>query len=103
MWASQSIRRKLERGAGRHRINLARRPVDAVLDRLKLVGVTVTDDDATAWLAEQWTRNEMVLKARQVHRAAGMYGDAYLLVWPSEADDGQVDIFYDSPLTTRVF
>ena len=37
VFASPAIRRKLERTSGNHRVNLAKRPVDAVLDRLKLV------------------------------------------------------------------
>lgn len=108
VFASPAIKRQLERTSGKHRINLAKRPVDAVLDRLKLSSVSVVgDDDATEWLAEQWRRNEMALEARQIHWACGVYGDAYLHVWPADSDgqpgDQAVDMFYNSPLTTRVF
>jgi hypothetical protein len=108
VFASPAIKRRLEKTSGKHKINLAKRPVDAILDRLELAAVSVAgDDEATEWLAGQWARNEMPLEALEVHWAAGVYGDAYLLVWPSE-DDGEgdgrdVEMYYNSPLTTRVF
>ncbi len=102
IFASPAIQRKLERAGANFRVNLACRPVDAVLERLRLLGMTAPDDVAAAWLAAQWRRGAMRAEAADVHRDAEIYGDAYLTVWPGQRD-GDVDLFHNSPLTTRVF
>jgi hypothetical protein len=55
-----------------------------------------------------WDRNELDIEAPEINEKTLNYGDAYVLVWESD-DDGSdddgpagVDIFYNSPLTTRI-
>ncbi|KPM55747.1 hypothetical protein ACG83_10750 [Frankia sp. R43] len=102
VFASPAIRKKLQATGAHYKINLACRPVDAVLERLRLLGLTSPDKAAADWLAAQWRRNRMRAEVADAHRDAEVYGDAYLLVWPGERD-GDVDVFHNSPLTTRAF
>ncbi|WP_018502996.1 phage portal protein [Parafrankia discariae] len=102
VFASRAVAHRLRKSAPQYRLNLARRPVAAVLDRLTLAAVSAEPDAAGTWLEEQWARNTMGLDALDVHEAACVFGDAYVIVWPGEVE-GDVDIFFNSPLTTRVF
>lgn len=121
-FASIRLRRALERTGITFRFNLAKTPVDVMSDRLEINAVTVQDDDeADQILQKIWERNLMDLESTNIHRRAGEFGDAYLIVWPSDevAEDNpdmrpedlddedqldfqQVDIFYNSPKTTRI-
>lgn len=105
------------------RVNLAKRPVDAVLDRLEIGAVTSPKSSITKILNDKvWMANQLDIEAYDVHWAAETYGDAYVFVWGSggveELEDGEtvdelsgekpqgeagVDIFYNSPLTVRMF
>lgn len=107
VFASPTIRRRLERTGMAYRINMARRPVDAVLDRLELASVAVVGDEAAQaraaaeadpeseptpdavadWWAEQWDANEMDLEAPEIHRTVSIFGDAYLVAWPDDDDE----------------
>jgi hypothetical protein len=122
-FASIRLRRALERTGITFRFNLAKTPVDVMADRLEINAITVPDDEeADQILQEIWDRNMLSLESTNIHRRAGEFGDAYLIVWPS-ADQGQdedpddpesddeamaaldfqnVDIFYNSAKTTRV-
>jgi hypothetical protein len=115
-YASAFMQRLLG-GSESFRINLACRPVDAVLDRLEISAVTCEPDAATAVFKEQvWDANDLDLEAPQIHKAALMFGDSYLFAWESEppADEdeaeledgdqvvGGVDVFYNSPLVARI-
>jgi hypothetical protein len=83
--------------------NFAKTPVDAVTERLQLAAVTSADQAVDKTLQDIWLRNKLALQSRQWIRRVSEYGDAYVLVWPSPDDEGQVDIFYNSPHCTRVF
>lgn len=104
LFVSPTVRRALRNAVGGFDVNLARRPVDAVLDRLRITALTVPDDDgAMRQLVDRvWTPNRMERYAKQIHWAALVYGDAYLIVWPGE-DEGSVELHYNSPIGTRVF
>ena len=121
-FASIRLRRALERTGITFRFNLAKTPVDVMADRLEINAVQVADDDeADQILQKIWERNMMDLESTNIHRRAGEFGDAYAIVWPSDeiAEDNpdmqpedledeqqfdfqQVDIFYNSPKTTRI-
>ncbi len=112
-FASDAIQRALRGGSRDFAVNLAARPVDAVLDRLEIAAVVCEPDEHTATLHERvWEPNELDIEAPQIHDNALTYGDGYLFVWPSETssdDDGEpvaggdgVDVFYNSPLSLRL-
>lgn len=103
-FTSPAVRRALRKTATGFNVNLARRPVDARLDRIRITAITVPDQEAITQrlVSEVWGPNKLDRNAKQVHWAALTYGDSYLIIWPGQ-DDGQVDVFYNSPVTTRVF
>ncbi|MCW0214380.1 MAG: phage portal protein [Pseudonocardia sp.] len=104
LFASPVIQRILAGSSSGYRVNLARRPVDAVLDRLKIASVLVPNNDPLTKVLNDlvWAPNRLGRVAKLVHRAALVYGDAYLHVWPG-VDEGTVRAIFNSPGTTRVF
>jgi hypothetical protein len=102
--SDSAVARRLAQASNGFRVNLARRPVDAVLDRMKITSLTVPGDDAAGEILDEvvWNRNKLDRYEKVTHRAGLMYGDAYQIVWHGE-DEGSVDVFYNSPITTRVF
>lgn len=123
-FVSMVMARLLRDSGSDFRVNLAKRPVDAVLDRLEIGAITSPKSTITKIINEKlWMPNQLDIEAHDVHWAAETYGDAYIFVWGSggsemlegseyddetvygmETDDSAgVDIFYNSPLTVRVF
>jgi hypothetical protein len=100
-FASPRLRRAMMRTGLAFRFNFARIPVDAVTERLKLAAVTCADAAADAALRDIWLRNKIALQSRQIIRRACEFGDAYVIVWPSDDESG-IDIFYNSPQCVRV-
>lgn len=107
VWSTQRLAKLMRRSAGKYRVNIARRPIDAVLDRLEILSVAVAGEDgddeaATAVLKERiWDANKLDLMLPGAFDKAETYGDAYLICWPG-ADDGTVDVRVNDPKTVRV-
>ena len=102
-FASARLRRRLEAGSKRFRVNLAKTPVNVVADGLSLNSVVCVDNPkATEALALMLKENEMDEEAPNLHRRTCEYGDSYLMIWPNEADDKKVDIFFNDPKNVRV-
>lgn len=104
VFASATIARLLGDSAENYRLNLARRPVDAILDRLKIAAITVPNDQGATTLLEErvWRANHLGRVAKVVHRNALVCGNAYVIVWPGDTD-GSVEVHYNSARTVRVF
>jgi hypothetical protein len=105
VWANPKIAKVLGKSAGRYGVNIARRPIDAVLDRLEITQVSVVDDDpATEILnTEVWDTNELDLELPDALDLAETYGDAYLVEWPRPDDEGGgVDVFINDPVGMRL-
>lgn len=130
-FVSINMARLLRGTQNNFKVNLAKRPVDAVLDRLEIAAITSPEEKITTFINEEfWMANQMAIEAHDIHRAAEMFGDAYLFVWGSGSSDdvddldedeipdadesitgpntlgfayGGVDVFYNSPLTVRMF
>ena len=76
--------------------------VDSVLDRVTLEGFTVSNDEAaTAQLAVIVTDNELLLEADDVHKAALVIGEAFVIV--SKEPDGTIDAYYNKPSLCEMF
>jgi hypothetical protein len=104
VFASARLRRALEDTGVDFRLNFAKTPVSAVLDRLEIAAITGADDDHTKLIAKVWDDNVMDLEAPDIHCHACTLGDAYLIVLPVEDDNGQVvgvEMHYNSPQTVR--
>lgn len=89
---------KLFRANGTYVLNFAKTVVDTVLDRLEISSVKGVEDGADEAINKIWETNELTIDATEIHRRTLMYGDCYAIVWPDE--DGEVQITYNSPLTT---
>lgn len=132
-FASIRLRRAMARTGSGFRINFAKVPVRAVADRLELSSITTDNDDANTVLQDLWEDNQLDLEFPNLLLRACEYGDAYAIVWPSEVDDDldpagldlskdtfegentplltdtdnddiiNVDVFYNSPKSMRLF
>ena len=124
-FVSLTMARLLQGTGSDFKVNLSKRPVDAVLDRLEIGAITSPKKTITKVINEKlWMANQLDIEAADVHWAAETYGDAYLFVWGSggveelEGSDDEssyafgdetpkgelgVDMFYNSPLTVRAF
>lgn len=118
VFASDILARLLEHTGTDYPFNFARVPVNAVLDRLKITDVSSPADEAvspdraeraaaagepttTLQLEAIWRHNELALEQIEVHRWTLVYGESYVLVWPSDMP-GEVDIVYESPRQMRL-
>jgi hypothetical protein len=73
--------------------------IDSVKERIELKGFQVPDG-ADESLSEIWNRNLLDLESDDLHEAALVTGEAYLIV--QQSDDG-VDMFYNDPRLCHVF
>lgn len=113
-YASDAMRRLLTGSRTGFTINMAARPVDAVLDRMEIAAVTTDPEQHTTVLQQQvWDANDLDIEAPEIHLRTCSLGDAYLYVGLSdepenpdlEDDTGPgrtVDMFYNSPTTVRI-
>ncbi|MFC5947066.1 phage portal protein [Pseudonocardia lutea] len=102
VFASPRMRRAIRNSGVDVRFNFAKKPVDAVADRLELAAITGPDEASTQALQEIWETNALGLEAPNIMRRACEYGDAYVLVWPADPEVSRVNVFYNSPETCRV-
>lgn len=107
-FASRRIARKIGESGKRFRINIAKKPVTAVVDRLEVAAVTVVGNgSATDRLRHDvWEANELGLEAPIIHRKACEFGDEYVFLTEGVGDDGEpngtVEIERSGALTTRI-
>lgn len=107
--ANYRMRRAMARTSTAFHMNFAKKPVDAVTERLEITSVTSTDPAAAGLIADLWKDNKLARQSKLIMRRAGEYGDAYVIVWPSQDGDWDgdgiknLDIFYNSPQSVRVF
>lgn len=103
-FTSQAVQRALRKAVNQFDINLASRPVDARLDRIKIAAITVPDQEQTTrdLIDRVWDPNRMDRCSKQVHKAALVMGDSYLIAWPGDIEQA-VELFFNSPITTRLF
>lgn len=85
------------------RINYARTPVDVLVERTMVQGITCKDAGQQAKCEEVWADNELGLEAKDQHLKAYEYGDSYLIAWPDEEMPGGVSAFTHGPGSVRVF
>lgn len=77
--------------------------IDSVRDRINLQRITVANDEAkTKQLSTLLAASALMLEARDVHLAALVTGESYVIVWPNE-DDGEVEAYYNDPRNVHLF
>jgi hypothetical protein len=109
VFASPYIQNNIQASADKYRVNVARKPVTAVLNRLKLNSVTVVDGEALQdTLTTISEDNDLDVELPDFFEKVEVYGDSYLLVWPNENATptetntvDAVDIFVHKPLDMR--
>lgn len=79
--------------------------VDAVLDRLSLKGVTIANAEVQGAFDDIWSNLDLELVADDVHEAATITGEAYVIAWKEEDDEGQevLDVYFNDPRMCHVF
>jgi hypothetical protein len=75
--------------------------IDAVTDRVVLTGFDVGDKTASDALQSAWNANRLNLDAADVHEAALVTGEAFIIGWKN--DDGKTEIYYNDPRMVHVF
>lgn len=76
--------------------------INAVANRMNIVGLSVDGDDAATKVVEKlWKKNKLPLEEGTLTKDCLRFGDMYLMVWPD--DDGNVRIVPNGPMTTRIF
>lgn len=107
--ASKEIRKLIDRNDGdKHTLSIAHVPVDALMDKVELQGISADADDLTERIAAALDANDFEEEADDWQRKAGYFGDYYIVVSPSAEDpEGNIapedlDIVGRSPLDTIV-
>ena len=110
VFANKNTAAILGQNADHYNINIAKRGVDGVMDKLVLEGWSIDVDGRKNPAAEQsfkdnvWDHNELEALLPDALEAAEEYGDAYLLVWPVEDENAtEVDVFLHKPIGARMF
>jgi len=75
--------------------------IDSANDRIDIAGVGAKEKETTDLLKETWDELELDLEASDIHEAALVIGESYMIVWPPE--DGAVDAFYNDPRLVHLF
>ncbi|NEB22130.1 phage portal protein [Streptomyces coelicoflavus] len=106
------MQRLLMRKEVNYKAVLSAVPVDAVVEKLEIVDIQTTDEDATDELQNFWKANQLQFVHKSAILAAEKFGDAYIFMWP-EYDESQdsiepdvltgISASYQSPLKVRVF
>jgi hypothetical protein len=109
VFASPKIQALLGKSAQQYKVNLAKKPVNAVLNGLEITSVMVPnaqgkpDENLTNELQTKvWQANELDMYAPDIHREVGSQGDAYVIVWDGE-EDNTVEVHMCKPLGARMF
>lgn len=100
----------LGKAAASYMVNIAKRGVDAVTDKLVVTGWKITrDGDADADYEDEfrvnvWDHNTLKQLIPDAITAAEVQGDSYLVAWPDEDDESTaVDVFFHKALGARLF
>lgn len=124
VFADPKIARRLGQYGASFRANFAKVPVNAIANKLKITSITVPGNDkATTRIGEIRELLGLAPEEKAIHRKAGEYGDAFVLVLPVDAvtEDGSEPLeddpttsdddptlqagwglFYNSPLCARI-
>lgn len=101
-FSSNRLSRAIMKSGMDTRFNFAKKPVEAVADRLEVAAISSEDAAANAQIQEMWEGNALGLEAPLLMRNACRFGDAYLIVWPSDdgTDEADAEPAPTSPVAT---
>ena len=75
--------------------------VDSANDKINLNGFTCENRKADQAIMEFWENHNMALEAKDIHEAAQVIGESYLLIWKNP--EGESEIFYNDPRLAHLF
>lgn len=107
-FASEKLAARVAKTGSKFRINVARKSVTAVTDRLEISSVVVagtgdgrSNEALTRTLQQDvWDANELGLEFPEWLERLGELGDVYGFVWPGD-EPGTVDIHFSGPRSCR--
>lgn len=87
--------------------NWAEIVINATADRLQMTGFSVAGNKkAEEALSDLWSVYNLALEADDMHEAALVTGEAYIIAWPNEAEDNdgnsELDIYFNDPRMCHV-
>lgn len=109
VFANKRVANLLGESAEKFHINIAARGVDVLLTKMVIEGYSLNRDGKKDVAAEQdfkddvWDHNKLEQLLPDALEVTEEYGDAYLLVWPSEIDASAVDFYLHRPVGARMF
>ncbi len=105
IFADARLRAAIRRAGLSLTLNFSHNVVDAVCDRLEIASVTSDEASPNEAITQVWDANQLGLQAPNAMKKAGIFGDAFILVWPDDGADEanpQVKIRYQDPRCVRV-
>lgn len=99
-FTSTALKKALGSESSEFVMNYSRLVVTSRLDRMEVSAVVSEDGSADDLLGELWSSNSMDAEVQDAIESALVYGDSYLI---ADVGENSVDIFYNDPLSTRVF
>lgn len=102
-FASAKLAARVAKTGSKFRVNVARKPVTSVTDRLEISAFTLEPQNDTVARVLATTvieDNELALEFPEWLERLGELGDVYGFVWPGD-DPGTVDIHFSGPRSCR--
>lgn len=103
VFSSRKLQTLLGNTGVRYRANFARTPVDALLERTEISGISSSDSGAKAFLDAVWEENELGIEAKDVHQRAFEFGDSYVIGMPDDTYATGVSLYVHDPRHVHVF
>ena len=76
--------------------------VDSANDKINLSNISSKDKKANKRLQEYWETHNLALEAKDVHEAALVIGESYIIIWPDQ-ETSQSEIYYNDPRLVHLF
>ena len=80
--------------------NWCRLVIDSTLERINLTGFELEEEGAESDLMALWSELDLAQDADEIHEAALVCGEAFLVCWPDA--DGQPSAYYNDPRLCHV-
>ena len=77
--------------------------VDAANDRINLSSINIKSENEAKIIKELWDECELDLEASDIHEAALVIGESYMLIWPKGDEENGLDAFYNDPRLVHLF
>ena len=78
--------------------------IDAASDRIQLKSLDIEAVDAQKILTTEWESLNLSLEASDIHEAALVIGESFLIVWEEDSGDGdELQVFYNDPRLCHMF